>query len=659
MKNFSINCLGKNRQPIGAQNIAFSYNESDNHIVNFKTKSGDTLMTINAEEGELVLNNETGIFNELSTDSPVAKIKVSNIKLDYNENLTFTVDGNKTTYRISGKTLEQKIGRNFENVISFDDILDVDLPSTLFSDIESGLVSADGLPFQMFDAFTEEDAQRLGITKYQSNSKLLNMLKVNNKLYIGRGHRLIEIDPENMNFYASENNCVLGITVGRSSGITGKQKSGIAFNLTPNELKDVALFALGSAENVQYKTLEDLQNNDIDYSRVYRQSATSKTIAEENEAQNSVIPTAAQEAPTIQPEVENENSAAPTDENIAENQEAPKTSDEEPDGNGQPEAAPAAEQDQVNTQANLAEQPAVAQEKAPEKKDEKPKEDKKDEKKEDKPKEESAKKHAIYFSAILTALSLIAFFVTAFPFFLVMAAACSGMEFGSLVWYTSESSKIQVKNKKKKKAKDKQIKNEKSKENENTAENINENTLNKDEEKQAEPQTRELSNVNDNKLHDQATYSSIMDEENTAVVQADPTAVTDATENKCNELRNENIFKAKATRDKIARLEDELDMTFNDDSLSPAELEKIAKEQKRLKQAWEQQKQTLITTINNINNEQPKTPTQSLQQQEKARDFLKETNKCLDELFKKISDLFNFSSKKNTKSNESNDSLDR
>ena len=651
MKNFSINCLGKNRQPIGAQNIAFSYNESDNHIVNFKTKSGDTLMAINAEEGELVLNNETGIFNELSTDSPVAKIKVSNIKLDYNENLTFTVDGNKTTYRISGKTLEQKIGRNFENVISFDDILDVDLPSTLFSDIESGLVSADGLPFQMFDAFTEEDAQKLGITKYQSNSKLLNMLKVNNKLYIGRGHRLIEIDPQNMNFYASEKSCVLGITVGRSSGITGKQKSGIAFNLTPNELKDVALFALGSAENVQYKTLEDLQNNDIDYSRVYRQSATSKTIAEENEVQNSVVPAAAQEAPTTQPEVENENSATPIQENTAENQTAPKTADEKSDDNGQPEAAPAAEQDQVNTQANLSEQPTKTQEKTSEKKDEKPKEDKKDEK----PKDVPAKKHAIYFNAILTALSLIAFFMTAFPFFLIMGAAFSGMEFGSIVWYTSESSKIKVKTKKKEK--DKQLKNEKSKENENTAENINENTLNKDEEKQAEPQTRELSDVN--KLHDQATYSSIMDEENTAVVQADTTAVTNATENKCNELKNENIFKAKATRDKIAKLEEELDITFNDDSLSPEELEKIAKEQKRLKQAWEQQKQTLITTINNINNEQPKTPAQSLQQQEKARDFLKETNKCLDELFKKISDLFNFSSKKNDKSNESNDSLDR
>lgn len=279
MKTFSINCVDKNKQPVGTQNVSMSNEKTDAHTITFYSQvDKQPIFTIDAEKGELTLDNSNGMFNEISTEQSVIKIKIKNVKMDYVDNLTFTIDGTKKTFRISGNIFEQKHGTTFTPVATFDSPLDIVLPTTLFADINEQKIKVDTLPFQMFSAFDESD-KTLGIETFESADKSLHIIKINNQLYIGRGHKLVPVDINNQNFYRMGDKSVLGFTMGRKNGISGKQSSGIAFSLPENELLKVAEFINGSVESTLFKTEEDYNSNDIDYSKVNAQSDAVKVLS--------------------------------------------------------------------------------------------------------------------------------------------------------------------------------------------------------------------------------------------------------------------------------------------------------------------------------------------------------------------------------------------
>ena len=156
MKTFKITCVDKEKKPAGEQAVSMSSEAVDQHKISFMSKEGSPLFTIDTESGELILDNSSGDFDEITTDKPVAKIKVSNIKLDYDENLTFSLDGSKTTYRIAGNAFEQKKGSSFVPVKTYEDPFDIVLPSSLFADMQDNKINVNGFPFQMFEALTED-----------------------------------------------------------------------------------------------------------------------------------------------------------------------------------------------------------------------------------------------------------------------------------------------------------------------------------------------------------------------------------------------------------------------------------------------------------------------------------------------------------------------
>ena len=284
MNNFLIQCLDAKKQPIGEQNISMSYDEQDKHKILFADKEGNPLISLDMN-GELVIDNTSGRFDAISTDKPMIKVNVSGIKMDYEENLTFSLDGSKTTYKISGNSILSKNGSTFEPLVQLENPLDIVLPSTIFEDIESNKLVVNGFPFQMFNAFSEEDTEKLGVTTFESKNQLLHLVKYNNQLYVGRGHKLIPVDIQNQNLYKMGDNSVLGFTVGKLNGISGKQSSGIAFSMSEEELEQVAKFINGD-KPVSFKTEEDFKTNDIDYVKVNRQSDLSKFATLSDEKHN-------------------------------------------------------------------------------------------------------------------------------------------------------------------------------------------------------------------------------------------------------------------------------------------------------------------------------------------------------------------------------------
>lgn len=275
MKNFSIDCYDKNKSLIGTQNVSMSNEEKDQHNIRFLNKEGEDLLIIDVQNGELILDNKNGTFNNLTLENPIAKIKVSNIQLDYEDNLTFTLDGAKNVYKISGNTIMQKKGAMFNPVIKFEQPLDIVFSNTLFKDIENKALTTNGLPYQMFDALSDNSIE--GLSQYQSSNKLLHLVKFESQLYVGRGHKLIPMNKDNLNMYKMGDSSVLGFTTGRNNGISGKQSSGIAFNLSEPELDLVANF-ITNGETATFKNAEDFKNNDIDYTKVYKQTDLSKTV---------------------------------------------------------------------------------------------------------------------------------------------------------------------------------------------------------------------------------------------------------------------------------------------------------------------------------------------------------------------------------------------
>lgn len=278
MKPFSISCYDKEKNLVGQQTISMSSNDYDLHKISFVGKNNSTPFVIDVENHELILDNSEGDFDEITTDKPIAKIKVSNIHLDYDQNITFRLDDSSTSYRIAGNAFERKQGSTYEPIKTYDDIFDVVLPSTLFADMQTNNLHINGFPFQMFEALTEQDKADFGIETYQSSNKLLNIIKYNDQIFIARGKKFVPVSLEHQNYYKIGNDSVFGFTLGRNNGVVGKQSQGVAFKMTEAELEDVAKFLNGGLDNITFKTQEDLLANDIDYRRINRQSDLDKVM---------------------------------------------------------------------------------------------------------------------------------------------------------------------------------------------------------------------------------------------------------------------------------------------------------------------------------------------------------------------------------------------
>ena len=265
MKNYEIKNLDENKQVVGTQTVSMSTDKKYDHQIYFNVGNESIAMMIDLEKGELSLNNENGWFDAISTEKNPT-IKVSNIQMDSKDNLTFTLDGQKTVYRITGNALEQKEGSKFVPVKVFDKFLDVELPSSFLQDIADKKIGVTNLPFQMFEALSENDqVNGVGVQKYSSADGKLNMLKVGDQLYVGRGQQLIPVEPNSQSYYRIGNQSVLSFTVGKAKGIAGKQVSGIGFRMTEAELMEVAsfieggkMFDKGQIREGLFKTGDDL-----------------------------------------------------------------------------------------------------------------------------------------------------------------------------------------------------------------------------------------------------------------------------------------------------------------------------------------------------------------------------------------------------------------
>lgn len=278
MKLFSISCYDKEKNLVGQQTISMSSNDYDLHKISFVGKNNSTPFVIDVENHELILDNSNGDFDEITTDKPIAKIKVSNIHLDYDQNITFRLDDSSTSYRIAGNAFERKKGATYEPIKTYEDIFDIVLPSTLFADMQASNLHINGFPFQMFEALTEQDKSDFGIETYQSSNKLLNIIKYKDQVFIARGKKFVPVSLDHQNYYKIGNDSVFGFTLGRNNGVVGKQSQGVAFKMTEAELEDVAKFLNGGLDNITFKTQEDLLTNDIDYRRINRQSDLDKVM---------------------------------------------------------------------------------------------------------------------------------------------------------------------------------------------------------------------------------------------------------------------------------------------------------------------------------------------------------------------------------------------
>lgn len=276
MKPFKISCFDKEKNLIGEQSVSMSSNDVDTHKISFVGENNTVPFVIDIENHELIIDNTNGDFDEITQDKPIARIKVSNIRLDYEENITFSLDDSQTSYKITGNTFEKKQGSNYVPVKTYDKMFDVVLPSTLFADMDADKININGFPFQMFEALTEQDKTDLGIETFQSSSKLLNIIKYKDQMFIARGKKFIPVSPEHQNYYKIGDESVFGLTIGRNNGVSGKQSQGIAFKMPEAELEDVAKFINGSLDGITFKNQDALDSNDIDYRRINKQSDLEK-----------------------------------------------------------------------------------------------------------------------------------------------------------------------------------------------------------------------------------------------------------------------------------------------------------------------------------------------------------------------------------------------
>lgn len=274
MQSFKIKCLDNNAQTLGQQEVSFSENSADNHKISFLDKDGNCPFFLDLEANELALDNSNGDFSAITKEKGIALIKIKNVKMDYEENITFTFEGSDVVYKISANNLETKKGSDFVPVKKFDKPLSIILPATLFSDIQNEKLDVNGFPFQMFDVLENNN---LGVDTFKSSNKLLNLIKFNNNLFIGRGKKLIPININDQHFYKNGDQSILGFTTGKNIGMGGKQVSGIAFELPENELLEVAKFLNGNTET-KFKTKEDYDKNEIGYKMVRKQSDLTKVI---------------------------------------------------------------------------------------------------------------------------------------------------------------------------------------------------------------------------------------------------------------------------------------------------------------------------------------------------------------------------------------------
>lgn len=279
MSSFSIDCLDKNKTVVGKQVVSVSRDPLDDNCISFLAKNGRVLFTIDTLKKELVLDNSSNDFNKISTE-PLARLKINKIKMDYQDNLTFTLDGKKTVFRISGNALEQKVNGKFEPVAVANEPFDVVLPRTLFNDIANDRLTVDAMPFQMFSILDQSLQNDMQVSTFKSKNKVLHLVKANNQLYIARGGKLIPVLPQNAHYYKMGSKSLVGFTLGTGKGIAGKNGAGIGFVVDEQEIDQIAQFVSNDLQNVVFKNADDYNSIDIGYTMVRKPTEATKKMVE-------------------------------------------------------------------------------------------------------------------------------------------------------------------------------------------------------------------------------------------------------------------------------------------------------------------------------------------------------------------------------------------
>ncbi|MBQ3494791.1 MAG: hypothetical protein IJA69_05180 [Clostridia bacterium] len=266
MKSFIIENKNAQNEVVGKQTVSTG-STAHTVVFNLGTKF---VAKIDLETNKLVLNNENGQFDSISTQKPTIVLDATKVKMDAKNDLTFTVDG-KSTYKITGNAIIE----NDKPVKVFDEFFDVELPTEFFNDIENGKIDVASFPFQMFEALEESD----NVQKLTAAKGKLNLVKINDRIFIGKGSQLIPLDKDSQNYYAFGSNSVIGFTIGGTKGVMGNKVAGIGFKgLSEQELEQIGKFIEGEDVDVKskFKTANDLANQDIDYKRVNKQKDITK-----------------------------------------------------------------------------------------------------------------------------------------------------------------------------------------------------------------------------------------------------------------------------------------------------------------------------------------------------------------------------------------------
>ena len=328
--SFQIPLFDSTGNSIGNQNISVS----SNSIFSFKVQGEkDNKIEINTQNKELLLNNEKGEFNSISKDELVS-IPLSTIKVDYNNNITFTVEteNGKKTYKIDSNSVSVKESttKKFMPICTFNKPLDISLPNNLPEQIQSGKVSMKEFPTQMFDVFQNA----YNYKSYTSKDGKLKLLKNNNnELLVANGSKIIKT--EGAEYFKNGESSVLGLKLNKGKGIVNNQATrGIGFKVSEEELESISAFVAGEKSNdVTYHSKEDIGTHTIDYSKAQKSKETTKVASftePVQENKNEEI----KEEPVVNPEPEPEPKAPETEE---QNQKAETLNQESQEAKLEPE----------------------------------------------------------------------------------------------------------------------------------------------------------------------------------------------------------------------------------------------------------------------------------------------------------------------------------
>ncbi len=264
--SFYINCFNNENNLAGVQNVKFSSEKANQSNITF-TSEKDLPFVVDLE------NRLFKVKNEDKTNI----VAIENVSMDYDQNLTFTISGSKTKYRITPFALEIKKDKDFEIERTFSTPLNIVLPENIFQHVKSGVVEVKGFPYQAFEALNKVAKKTTEVETFTDSSNLLHLVKSNGMFYIGRGQKLIPISSENCKLFNNpDGKSVFGVTLGSKNGLGGKQVKGIAFEVDTDELEDIHSFLDNS--KIKIDSINEYKKAPIGYSMVKKQSDLGKDV---------------------------------------------------------------------------------------------------------------------------------------------------------------------------------------------------------------------------------------------------------------------------------------------------------------------------------------------------------------------------------------------